>query len=197
MCLLKEVFDAFPKTPMHLDMKFTSDELVHKTFDMIDKYDRRGLTILGAASGPNVKLLRAVAQSRYQEEPRKGRYLTFASFPEVVKTYLLYAVGLLPFFPPAFDAFSIPLPTKAKQSMFAKRNLGPPLVRKCALWLLHSPALWRHLRRQGISVIGFVLNDKEEWTEVEGWPIDGVMTDDPVGYRKYLNEGSKEKKKVD
>ena len=190
LCLLKEVFDAFPNTPIHLDMKFTSNELVYKTFDMVDKYDRRGLTILGAASGPNVKLMRTLIRDREKHNPTLGHYLTFSSAMEVVWTYVFYYLGILPLIPRGFDAFSIPMMTKAKREFMEERKFGNCCVRGILIWMLHSEALLSHLRRRGIVVLGFVLNDPDEWDEVEHWPIDGIMTDDPVRLYQHMTSCS-------
>ena len=165
-----------------------SDELVHRVLDLVDRYNRRSVTILG--SGKNTKLLRQLIAKRMQEDPAKGRFLTYASFKERVRTYIYFYTGLLPFVDLDFDAFSIPLATSLKQRQLTAEKSG--ITRRIGVrlssGLLKAPTLWEQLRRRGIVVTGFVLNDQEEWAEVEGWPLDGIMTDDPIAYQAFRQQ---------
>ena len=100
------------------------------------------------------------------------RPLIFASFTQVVLTYVFFLIGLLPYVPLSYDVFSIPAPTTAMRSLFSR--YAPQWVAS----VLHSPALWQYLRSRGVAVFGWVLNSETCFEEAAQWPLDGVMTDD-------------------
>lgn len=198
---LTEVFNAFPNTPIHLDVKSKSDALTHQVIDMIERYQRQHLTVVGTASN-NVKALKEAL-----ELPPKTRHLngttdettpaligknpvsrrktfrTFASLMQVLQVYVLFYVGLLPLVPLDFDLFSIPGPTKAKKRQFG--NFLGPIKASIVMFFLRSPVLWKHLQRRGIAVVVWVLNDEDEFEESSMWPVNGIMTDDAIGLRKF------------
>lgn len=194
---LTEVFDAFPNTPIHLDVKSKSDALTHQVVDMIEKYQRQHLTVVGTASN-NVRALREALllppKSTHQQGAtvdettpaltrRRKSFRTFASLMQVLQVYLLFYIGLLPFVPLDFDLFSIPGPTQIKKRQFG--NFLGPIKASVLMFFLRSPVLWRHLQRRGIAVVVWVLNDEDEFKEASTWPVNGIMTDDAIGLRKF------------
>lgn len=184
---LREAFEQMPTTPMHIDIKDTDDDLVRLVVGLVVEFKRAHITIIGAVSGPNHDLI--------QELSEEHQFFTFCGIGAVVGAVVLYYTRLLPFVPLSFDAFSIPLPTTAMRKRFVaflgreggccgwKRG-----AIRLALWLFMSFGLWKHLRRRGCVVIGWVLNDEEEWEETADWPIDGMMTDDPQGYHEFVEK---------
>lgn len=266
---LTEVFDAFPSTPIHLDIKSKSDAMTHLVIDLIEAYGRENITVVGSMSS-NVDAIRAarklpqsatrglkaqqqqhvasavekpprphsdhdgdgddvgagqlqVQQQQHQQSgwpypseaaggpaakplvpkkpsppsgvvgpdgrKRKDTIRTFASFGQVIKVYLLFYIGLLPFVPIEFDLFSIPGPTRAKQQLFGLR----PVVARFLLGFLRAPTLWRHLQRRGVGVVVWVLNDADEFEEAAKWPVNGIMTDDAIALRRfYESKNSKD-----
>lgn len=203
LCLLSEVFDAFPTTPIHLDIKAPSRLLTEKVVAMVEQYKREHITILGSARDNSAhlkKLLRQPWRSSCQTtsdsgtpllQPnragaRRPHFRTFASFQDVVRVYVLFYLGLLPFVPLDFDVLSIPLITDVKVGLFgALVGARKALI---AQFLLTSPVLWRHLQRRGVAVIGWVLNDENEFHQAAQWPVNGLMTDDPLALRKFFDE---------
>lgn len=219
LCLLSEVFTAFPTTAIHLDVKATSDMLVHQVLQMIEEYGRESITIVGSG-GANAATIRAALAKNVpprrqaggvaplpgspqgestslcgeEGESRRARFRLFASLGDVAKVYLCYYLGILPLVPLDFDVFSIPLPTKFKEEDFG-HMLGPWKA-KLMSFLIRTPALWSHLQRRGIAVIGWVLNDVEEFEEASQWPINGIMTDDPLALKTFYDNHSCEKMNV-
>ncbi|KAA8593965.1 hypothetical protein FQN60_004799 [Etheostoma spectabile] len=53
--LLRDVFDAFPNTPVNIDIKVNNDMLIKKVSELVVKYDREHLTVWGNASHQIVK----------------------------------------------------------------------------------------------------------------------------------------------
>lgn len=174
LCTLREVFTAFPGTPLHIDLKQPSPALVAAVVALVREFGREPTTILGSVGAANAAALRARATPEM---------LTFSSLRDVVCVYLLHLCGALPFVPVWFDTFDIPLPTP---SLLARGGRRAPLLLRAAAALLEAPALWRHLRARGCVVYGFVLNDVADFAHVVGWPLDGVMSDDPVALRAFV-----------
>jgi glycerophosphoryl diester phosphodiesterase len=197
--LLREVFDALPGVPIHLDIKYPSQALTENVIALIEEYKREAITIVGTAGGNSQALNQVLhapvsgpVSGGVQTSPlvsastRRDRFLRFASFGEVVKTYLLYYLGILPLVPLDFDVFSIPLPTSIKGELLREQTKSCVLPH-VAKFLLYSPTLWVHLQRRGILVLGFVLNDAVEFEEASHWPINGIMTDDPRALHQFLS----------
>jgi hypothetical protein len=105
---------------------------------------------------------------------------------QVIWVYIFYYVGVLPFIPLAFDCFSIPLPTDMRTKEM-ERHLGKRFARALG-FLTHTPAMWAHLQRRGVLVLGWVLNDRSEFEQTFHWPINGIMTDDPISFQKFLQD---------
>jgi lysophospholipase D len=202
---LSEVFDAFPTTPIHLDIKAKSDTLTQQVVDMIELYQRQHITVVGTASNNVRALSEALRQPpkrsgtagsvdestpalRCSTVSRRQSFRTFASMYQVLMVYVLFYLGILPLIPLDFDLFSIPGPTQVKGRQFA--NFLGPVKSSILLFFLHSPVLWKHLQRRGIGVVVWVLNDEEEFRDASKWPVNGIMTDDPIALRKFFDDQS-------
>ena len=109
--------------------------------------------------------------------------------------YLLYYTGLLFLYPLPADAFMVPLMTKTKVRIFkySLKKRGANLLMRmvfmvlCAL-IQNSKHLYRHLRRRGVTVIVWVLNEEDEFEEALLFApeIDGMMTDCPTRLREFV-----------
>ena len=96
-----------------------------------------------------------------------------------MKTVLLFYTGLLPFVP-IFESFlEIPLP-------LALRSLSHTRTHTLLLWLLDVTCMNRllffHLRRRGIHVILWVLNDDASFRRAASLGATGVMTGETLAY---------------
>lgn len=196
---LSEVFDAFPTTPIHLDIKSKSDALTHQVIDLIEQYQRQSITVVGTATN-NVRALREALDrppkfSRgggtsdestpvlRSPKSRRKSFRTFASLSQVIKVYVYFYLGILPLVPIDFDLFSIPGPTDVRMRQISALS-GP--AKSLLLFLLRAPVLWTHLQRRGIGVVVWVLNDEEEFRQASEWPVNGIMTDDPIALRAFF-----------
>lgn len=123
------------------------------------------------------------------------RIPTFYSGLQVFLVYMLYFLGLLPFYPVPSDAFMVPLLTRSKVNLMgrlvSRRGcLARVLFVMVATLLRNSRALHQHLRRRGVLVVVWVLNEEEEFREawdLFGEEIDGVMTDCPTKLANFIN----------
>lgn len=87
--LLEEVFQLFPNTPVNIDIKYNSDELIRKVHDLIVQYKREKITIWGSFK-------EAVNKKCHRLNSQVPIYFSLAG---VVKLLLLMLTGLLPFVP--------------------------------------------------------------------------------------------------
>ena len=145
----------------------------------------RGLDKKGVSTSQSKEQSVLLSKSRCGKSiTKRESFRVFASLRQVVAVYLLYYLGILPLVPLTFDCFSIPMPTQQKKRTFSK-FLGAKKA-SVLLFLLRAPALWCHLQRRGVIVLGWVVNDVCEVAEVAQWPVNGIMTDDPEMVQSYL-----------
>lgn len=177
--LLQDVFDAFPHTPINIDIKVNNDTLVKKVSALVTKYDRENLTVWGNASNQVVKKC-------YKENPRIP---VLFSFPRVLQLLGLFYTGLLPFVPLKEQFLEIPMP-----SILTKLKDPDGLTRsqRVIIWLadtlLMRKALFNHLTARGIQVYIWVLNDEEDFQRAFDLGATGVMTDFPTRLRDFMDK---------
>uniref|UniRef100_A0A8C2XFD8 Glycerophosphodiester phosphodiesterase domain containing 1 n=1 Tax=Cyclopterus lumpus TaxID=8103 RepID=A0A8C2XFD8_CYCLU len=156
--LLRDVFDAFPNTPVNIDIKVNNDKLIKKVSELIVKYDREHLTVWGNANNKIVKKC-------HRENPRIP---VLFSLPRVLQLLGLFYTGLLPFVPLKEQFLEIPMPSIITN-------------------LLMRKALFDHLTARGIQVYIWVLNDEEDFQRAFDLGATGVMTDFPTRLKDFLD----------
>eukprot|EP00758_Cryptobia_borreli_P010079 Tbor_TRINITY_DN5535_c3_g1::TRINITY_DN5535_c3_g1_i15::g.13678::m.13678 len=219
-CTLEEVFKQFPGVPIHIDIKVMKRSLVDSTLALIEKYNRVDITIVGSGHNPasqwvkdymdvcNIKenLKENTNGQKNISKPHNSsdktlnansskkvrRYLTCGNTTDVYMIYFCYYIGILPWVPLDIDAFDIPLITTfVNEYEIESKSFFKVIKTKFLFWMLTAPNLWKLLQRRGVVVLGFVINDEKCWEEVRDWPINGVMTDDPIRLRKYIEDRDK------
>uniref|UniRef100_A0A3B5Q0R4 Glycerophosphodiester phosphodiesterase domain containing 1 n=2 Tax=Xiphophorus TaxID=8082 RepID=A0A3B5Q0R4_XIPMA len=129
--LLRDVFDAFPNTPINIDIKVNNDTLIKKVSELVVKYDREDLTVWGNSRNHIVKKC-------YKENPHIP---VLFSFPRVLHLLGLFYTGLLPFVPLKEQFLEIPMPSLSIAFLPALYKI-----------LLMRKALFQHLTARGIQV---------------------------------------------
>ncbi|XP_061924166.1 lysophospholipase D GDPD1 isoform X1 [Entelurus aequoreus] len=178
--LLKDVFEAFPQTPVNIDIKVNDDTLIKKQVsELVCNYNREHLTVWGNASNQIVKKC-------FKENPRIP---VLFSFPRVLLLLGLFYTGLLPFVPLKEQFLEIPMPT------IITKLRDPHSITKSQLfltWLADSllmrKALFQHLTARGIQVYIWVLNDEEDFQRAFNLGATGVMTDFPTKLKDFLDQ---------
>ncbi|XP_053131191.1 lysophospholipase D GDPD1 [Hemicordylus capensis] len=176
--LLKEVFEAFPHTPINIDIKVNNDVLIRKVSELVSHYKREHLTVWGNASHEIVgKCHKANAHIP----------LLFC-LRRVLLLLGLFYTGLLPFFPIPEEFLEIPMPSiilKLKEPEKISRS------QRFTIWLtdtlLMRKALFDHLTARGIQVYIWVLNEEQEYKRAFDLGATGVMTDYPTKLKSFLN----------
>uniref|UniRef100_A0A8C7YV40 Glycerophosphodiester phosphodiesterase domain containing 1 n=1 Tax=Oryzias sinensis TaxID=183150 RepID=A0A8C7YV40_9TELE len=156
--LLRDIFDAFPNTPVNVDIKVNNDKLIKKVSELIVKYNRQHLTVWGNSSNQVVKKC-------YKENPQIP---VLFSLPRVLQLLALFYSGLLPFVPIKEQFLEIPMPSIITN-------------------LLMRKALFQHLTARGIQVYIWVLNDEEDFQRAFDLGATGVMTDFPTKLKDFMD----------
>eukprot|EP00079_Xenopus_tropicalis_P033005 XP_017946776.1 PREDICTED: glycerophosphodiester phosphodiesterase domain-containing protein 1 isoform X3 [Xenopus tropicalis] len=99
--LLKDVFEAFPDTPINIDIKVNNNILVKKVSDLVREYKREHLTVWGNADYD-------IVQKCHRENCDIP--LLFC-FQRVLLLVGLFYTGLLPFVPLREQFLEIPMPS--------------------------------------------------------------------------------------
>lgn len=179
--LLSDVFEAFPNTPINIDIKVNNDTLIRKVSQLVMKYNREHLTVWGNYSN-------TIVQKCYKENPRIP---ILFSLKRVLMLVGLFYTGLLPFVPLREQFLEIPMP-----SIFTKLNDPRRLTkgRRVVTWLadtlLMRKALFDHLTARGIQVYVWVLNDEEDFQRAFSLGATGVMTDYPTKLKEFMERES-------
>ncbi|XP_053375466.1 lysophospholipase D GDPD1-like [Mercenaria mercenaria] len=177
---LREVFTAFPETPVNIDVKVYNEELFHKVHDLIKEFHREDLTIWGGRLSETTKAL----NNLNPDIP------VFFSFRRVFTLLCLFYSGLLPFVPLYESTLEIIMPSIA----FNSSNKGAELswkfktILRIADVLLMRPALFKHLDKRGIQTYLWVLNEEDDWGRAFKLGATGVMTDFPSKLAEYIRK---------
>ncbi|NXR97869.1 GDPD1 Lysophospholipase, partial [Oxylabes madagascariensis] len=169
--LLQEVFEAFPETPVNIDIKMNNNVLIRK-------YKREHLTVWG-----NVNY--EIVSKCFKEN---SDIATIFCAQRVLLLLGLFYTGLLPFIPFKEEFFEIPMPSiilKLKEPEKMSRS------QKFIIWLadtlLMRKALFDHLTARGIQVYIWVLNEEQEYKRAFDLGATGVMTDYPTKLKEFLH----------
>uniref|UniRef100_A0AAQ4S391 Glycerophosphodiester phosphodiesterase domain containing 1 n=1 Tax=Gasterosteus aculeatus aculeatus TaxID=481459 RepID=A0AAQ4S391_GASAC len=213
--LLKEVFDAFPNTPVNIDIKANNDTLIKKVCVPIFplsllKKDQQCLHRCISKAVKTKKLPSQVSElvvkydrehltvwgnasnkivkKCYKENPHIP---VLFSLPRVLQLLGLFYTGLLPFVPLKEQFLEIPMPsimTKLKDPNRLTRSQR--IITWLADTLLMRKALFNHLTARGIQVYIWVLNDEEDFQRAFDLGATGVMTDFPTRLKDFLDRNS-------
>ncbi|XP_005350691.1 lysophospholipase D GDPD1 [Microtus ochrogaster] len=197
--LLKEVFEAFPETPINIDIKVNNNVLIKKVSELVKQYKREHLTVWGNASSE-------IVEKCYKEN---SDIPILFSLQRVLLILGLFFTGLLPFVPIREQFFEIPMP-----SIILNIRIKPAVVKLYKLTektkvnsssededvpepavffpssLLMRKALFDHLTARGIQVYVWVLNEEHEYKRAFDLGATGVMTDYPTKLKDFLNNFS-------
>ncbi|XP_015978594.2 lysophospholipase D GDPD1 isoform X2 [Rousettus aegyptiacus] len=203
--LLKDIFEAFPNTPINIDIKVNNNVLIRKVSELVKQYGREHITVWGNASYEIVE--KCYKEQRRQKQRTKISNITiksitgaliknsdipiFFSLQRVLLILGLFFTGLLPFVPIREQFFEIPMPSiilKLKEPRTMSRS------QKFLIWLsdilLMRKALFDHLTARGIQVYVWVLNEEQEYKRAFDLGATGVMTDYPTKLKDFLHNFS-------
>ncbi|XP_037660685.1 LOW QUALITY PROTEIN: lysophospholipase D GDPD1-like [Choloepus didactylus] len=179
--LLKEVFEAFPNTPIDIDIKVNNSVLIKKVSELVKQYKQEHITVWGNASYE-------IVEKCYKEN---SDIPILFSVQRVLLILGLFFIGLLLFVPIREQFFEISMPSiilKLKEPCTMSRS------QKFLIWLsdilLMRKALFDHLTARGIQVCIWVLNEEQEYKRAFDLGATGVMTDYPTKLKDFLQNFS-------
>eukprot|EP00347_Sterkiella_histriomuscorum_P004184 403361426 len=185
---LREMFEISQYKMISIDLKNASEEISDKVNELIKEFKRENLTIWGSMFPSQHKKIGKLNPNIPQ----------FFSGGQTLTVYLLYYLGLLFLYPLPSDAFMVPLFTQEKLKLFSgafkKRGrgglLGHMIIILMGVLIGNSKNLYRHLRKRGVIVVVWVLNEESEFQEALDYApeIDGVMTDSPQKLREFVEK---------
>ena len=184
MCLLEQVLQEFPTTQLNIDIKVSDPGLVEAVNRIIVEKKAEGRCVWGNFSSQTT-------EACYQANPNIG--LLFSA-PRVIKLYLLFYCGLIPFVDLKETHLELPMPSVFLNEEYrgAQGNVG---VAKLSPWLIRlldqllmSPVLFRHLDQRGITVYLWTLNNEEEFQRAFQLGVHGVMSDRPSVLKKFIEK---------
>uniref|UniRef100_A0A8C0GLM3 Glycerophosphodiester phosphodiesterase domain containing 1 n=2 Tax=Chelonoidis abingdonii TaxID=106734 RepID=A0A8C0GLM3_CHEAB len=179
--LLKEVFEAFPNTPVNIDIKVNNSVLIKKVSELVSQYKREHLTVWGNVSYE-------IVEKCHKEN---ADIPILFCLKRVLLLVGLFYTGLLPFIPIREEFLEIPMP-----SIILKLKEPEKMTRrqKFVIWLadvlLMRKALFDHLTARGIQVYIWVLNEEQEYKRAFDLGATGVMTDYPTKLKEFLHNYS-------
>ena len=156
---LAELFDAFPQIPMIIDIKQRDPDIVEPFCDLLRAYERERVTVVGSF---HASVLRRVRR-RCPETPT-------SFLPGEVKRY--YA-----------RSFLSGMPGRLGQLLHALWPVSGPTEllipeRQGAVYLL-SPRLLRSIRRDGLFLGVWTVNEREAMQRMTEKGVHGIITDYP------------------
>lgn len=177
--LLRDVFEAFPSTPVNIDIKVNNDTLIKKVSELVIQYKRQDLTVWGNSSNEIVKKC-------HKENPQIP---ILFSLPRVLLLLGLFYTGLLPFVPIKEQFLEIPMPSIVSKLKDPQRQTRS---QRFITWLadkvLMRKSLFDHLTGRGIQVYIWVLNDEEDFQRAFDLGATGVMTDYPTKLKEFMEK---------
>ncbi len=148
---LEEAFTAFPGVRFNLEIKAAGRALADRVIDLVEKFDRTGLTLLTAGENDIMATLREARAER------RGEFAIGACTGDILGCVKA-----------ALDEGPIPEDVMALQIPDAFG--GRPLV---------TPELLAFAKRQGIAIHVWTINDTETMKRLLDMGVDGLVTDHP------------------
>jgi len=180
---LEEVFQKFPETIMHIDLKNNPTSVTLKVHKLIKQYHREDITIWGN-----------VAKERSEELRLHDPSIpSFFCAKDVMNVVLCYMLGLLPFITLHHHSFSVPKYTYDFEKMKTRENNHKfdHMVTFIKFVNIISAPMYYHLKKRGILVTYWVLNHETDFEEALKHNVNGIMTDLPKTLHDFLQKKGK------
>eukprot|EP00117_Sycon_ciliatum_P029492 scpid84036/ scgid23472/ Glycerophosphodiester phosphodiesterase domain-containing protein 1; Glycerophosphodiester phosphodiesterase 4 len=177
IALFEDLLHEFPNTVLNIDLKSGSQELVEKTAEMLQRYNRTRSVIWGSSKND-------VLEMCYKQDPSIPVYF---SAGRVMKLGLYFWSGALAFMPLREHVFEVPYSTPELRARFHQLPGYIRLLVTVAQALLVNRFVIGYLQKRGIETYVFVVNDEDSWRKVYDLGVTGVHTDYPTKLRQFLD----------
>lgn len=175
--LLEDVFKSFKELPINIDIKRNDAILIEQVSNLIKQYGREERCVWG-------NMTAEVTEKCYKQNPNVN---LLCSRRKVIVILLCYYTGLLPFIPLKETHLEIFLPSiYLRWSQQWKNKILFQSAIKMLDFLLIRKSLFTHLKKRGIQVYLWVLNEEHEFDRAFQVGATGVMTDYPTRLNQYI-----------
>jgi glycerophosphoryl diester phosphodiesterase len=154
---LEEVFQAFPATPVSIDIKPEDPAVVDALCQTLRTYNRLEQVVVGSFHDPQLRRFRQLCQ----------QVDTIAGISETRAFFLLSRAGLSRLYRSPAKVFMLP-------EFVGQLHVVTPLFIRSA-----------HAR--GMQVHVWTVNEAEDMRRLIDWGVDGIITDYPSRLMKLLN----------
>ncbi|KAL2101816.1 hypothetical protein ACEWY4_003577 [Coilia grayii] len=177
--LLEDIFKAFPKIPINIEVKENNDKLIDRVAFLVRWYGREAITVWATIDDHLMsKCRKQNSDMPYIFTIRRGLLLL-----------VLFYTGLLPFIPLRENLLQFYLPRIFNRKYTPEMNI---LKNKFVVFLvemvLMRKALLTHLVKRGIQVHLFVCNEDSDIQAAFAVGATGVMSDYPTLLSDWLKE---------
>jgi len=180
--LFSEVLDMLnDKTGLIVEIKQDSDEMIEKIFDLLHKHGR---TTAGTTCWFSLK--KKVNKKLQRFEKNALKLPTISSVPEVLGIFILYWLGLLPFFPlkNTFKILGV-ICLRVDTDLLHRLVKIPRPIAACLNFfvggkpskILVVPNLIRHMKARGFPCVVLGMNEVEDIHFVKTVMATGALTD--------------------
>lgn len=179
---LEDVFIEFPGYPVLVELKIPTEEAAKSLQQVLTKYNRtKENSSIGAVKEPGATVCKRAFP---QVDP-------FTPSAHIYKMFFAYFVGLLPFVPINHRYACIPVHTEQLEA--TQRGYLSPLgvfIFKyfCKYCIAVSKPFNAHLKKRGVKVLYWVLNQPKDWDYALQKGAGGIITDNPSGLIEHLNK---------
>jgi glycerophosphoryl diester phosphodiesterase len=188
--LFEDVVALIPKgVNLIIEFKHTSDELIQEVLRVVDKYGRRSQCIWFSLDEATNLKLRSL-------ERGESRLAVITSIPGMLRVFMLYYTGLLPFLSLDCDFFGITVEEITLDVIRREKALKnlPDIVKRVLAFMFGGkpskamlcPALFTHLRKRGIGVLFLGVNHEDDLRTAHAAGATGVLTDRIGWLCKYV-----------
>ena len=175
---LADLFEHHKEVIIHIDTKDGKPSLINNVSELVIKHDRFSNTVWG-------NMAEAKNDLSYSVNPD---ITLFMSIRKVALTYAMFYLGLIGFVPMKEAVFDIPMPSAIIDQFRDVLSRGQKMLAYTAHFLIMNRLLFWHLRRRGVKVVVFVLNQEENFVIADKYHVDGIMTDFPSRLVKYHSD---------
>lgn len=180
--ILDDLFTKHKDIIIHIDTKEGNPSLIHKVSDLVEKHKRYGNTVWGNMSEAKNDL-------SYSTNPEIHMFM---SIRKVAFTYVSFYLGFIGLVPMKEAVFDIPMPSAIGKAFGDHLSTFQKILVHIAQFLMMNRLVFWHLRRRGIKVIVFVLNNSEGFTLASQYNVDGIMTDFPSRLVEFYKEDNQD-----
>ena len=174
--------EAFPNVPFNMELKQNNQDIKVEVLKLIRKYNRESITIWGSVKESHCLVCKAMAPD----------IPTFAPISVVQNILFYFLIGFLPFYNIPYDTFQFPLVNQDyinyKHKYEGKSLYMWVYIKVLQLYNFLGLLIFFHLRKRGIYVFYYSINEPDDIDKCMGKYVDGIITDSPTVLINHISK---------